>query len=101
MARNFSCGGKKRFEEISGELKLFDKKTHFTHHYEQNFRKIAKMSKVEEGCSLRDAEGAVACWWDDAKHILTERDVKMTCLAAFPLHALKVSYIKEKKSFKT
>ena len=58
------------------------------------------MSKVEEGCSLANAKSAVACWWDDAKHILTEKDIPMTCLAAFPLHALKVSYIKQKKSSK-
>jgi len=87
----------KRFKEIERELNDYDKKTHFTHHFEKSFRKIAELSKVEEGCSLLQAKGAVACWWDDAKHILTEKDVSMTCLAAFPLHALKVSYMEQKK----
>lgn len=88
----------KRFEEICSELHDFDKKTHFVYHYESNFRTIALMAQAEEGRGLIEAKKAVACWWDIAKSILTEKDIVMTCLAAFPLHALRVAYDKKMKN---
>ncbi len=81
-----------RFDEICLELNEFDKKTGFTHHYESQFRTIARLSQTEEGCFLSQAKNAVATWWDNAKSILTDKDISMMCLAAFPLHALRVSY---------
>lgn len=80
-----------RFEEICLELKSIPNEGWA---FERTFRKIALMSKAEEGCTIFQAKAAVACWWDASDNILTEENVMHTCLAAFPLHALRVLYNK-------
>jgi predicted patatin/cPLA2 family phospholipase len=95
----------KEFEDIRKELRKFDRlcwENKIYHaNYERTFTKIAELSKAEEGCSIFDAKSAVAHWWITSNgKILNEKNVFHTCLACFPLEALRCMYLKNLKELK-